>query len=559
MRKINRIYILALVLLAVLVASCGSSRKTAGESAPRLSYNDSRRLSYFLTEAASLESMGDYAGAFDLYEHCLEIDPSSAVACMGVAQGYAAMEQDSVALIYVEKASRLQPDNTYYMEALASLCMGMNQTDKALPVYERLSEASPGRTDVLLRLLSLYTDGKDWEKALSTITRMEQVEGTNERLALGKMQIYSLLGQKEESLGVLKNLSAEHPADPHYRVMIGNWLLNEKRVKEALQEFEGVLALDSTNQDAQMSMLDYYRAVGRDTLAFRIQESMLVNPDVSSRTKVALLANVVNDTLYYKGDSLLVADLLERMLAVPQKDAEIAEIYCGYAEEVMKMPEDSLIRLWQKVVDIDPEKDQYRGRIAFSYWKNNNYEGMRDACMAGAAYRPKKLIYYYLGALAHLGLDDRSKALKTLEKGIQTADLDEDNNIASDACELAGEMLWTEGRRKEAFGMFELSLKHSPENLSTLNNYAYYLCEYPGEDAESDYRRAEEMSAVTIKAEPGNATYLDTYAWCLYRLRRYAEAKIYIDEALRYADKEQDNTEIIEHQKLINRMNNRKK
>lgn len=107
--------------------------------------------------------------------------------------------------------------------------------------------------------------------------------------------------------------------------------------------------------------------------------------------------------------------------------------------------------------------------------------------------------------------------------------------------------------------MFELSLKHNPENVSTLNNYAYYLCENPGKDAEADYRRAEEMSAATIKAEPENPVYLDTYAWCLYRLKRYAEAKIYMDEAMRHLKDTEDNSDYLEHQRMINRMNNRKR
>ena len=45
--------------------------------------------------------------------------------------------------------------------------------------------------------------------------------------------------------------------------------------------------------------------------------------------------------------------------------------------------------------------------------------------------------------------------------------------------------------------------------------------------------KAEEMSYRTVKAEPNNATYLDTYAWILYQQKRYAEARIYIDQAVK--------------------------
>ena len=40
------------------------------------------------------------------------------------------------------------------------------------------------------------------------------------------------------------------------------------------------------------------------------------------------------------------------------------------------------------------------------------------------------------------------------------------------------------------------------------------------------------MSYRAIKAEPKNATFLDTYAWILFKQGRYSEAKIYIDQTL---------------------------
>ena len=60
-----------------------------------------------------------------------------------------------------------------------------------------------------------------------------------------------------------------------------------------------------------------------------------------------------------------------------------------------------------------------------------------------------------------------------------------------------------------------------------MNNYAYFLSKM-GEQLD----RAEEMSYKTVKAEPKNATFLDTYAWILFKQQRYAEAKIYIEQAL---------------------------
>ena len=79
----------------------------------------------------------------------------------------------------------------------------------------------------------------------------------------------------------------------------------------------------------------------------------------------------------------------------------------------------------------------------------------------------------------------------------------------------------------EAYAAYDSALVYKPDNIGALNNYAYYLSV---ERKQLD--KAEEMSYKTVKAEPKNATYLDTYAWILFEKGKYAEARIYIDQAL---------------------------
>ena len=68
---------------------------------------------------------------------------------------------------------------------------------------------------------------------------------------------------------------------------------------------------------------------------------------------------------------------------------------------------------------------------------------------------------------------------------------------------------------------------YKEDNIGALNNYAYYL------SVEREHLdKAEEMSYRTVKAEPTNGTYLDTYAWILFEKGKYAEARIYIDQAM---------------------------
>jgi len=54
------------------------------------------------------------------------------------------------------------------------------------------------------------------------------------------------------------------------------------------------------------------------------------------------------------------------------------------------------------------------------------------------------------------------------------------------------------------------------------------------------------MSGITIKAEPMNPTFLDTYGWILYEQGSYLMAKIYIEKAIEYS-KDNPSADIFEH------------
>ncbi len=91
-----------------------------------------------------------------------------------------------------------------------------------------------------------------------------------------------------------------------------------------------------------------------------------------------------------------------------------------------------------------------------------------------------------------------------------------------------GDILHEKGRNDEAFQAYDSCLQWKPDNTAALNNYAYYLSV-----ENKNLTKAEQMSYKTIKAEPENSTFLDTYAWILFQQKRYEEAKIYIEQAIR--------------------------
>jgi tetratricopeptide (TPR) repeat protein len=92
----------------------------------------------------------------------------------------------------------------------------------------------------------------------------------------------------------------------------------------------------------------------------------------------------------------------------------------------------------------------------------------------------------------------------------------------------------------ECYEAYDSALVYNPDNIGVLNNYAYFLSL-----TRENLDKAEEMSYRTVKAEPKNDTYLDTYAWILFEKGRYTEARIYIDEAMKNGG--ENSATIVEH------------
>ncbi len=99
----------------------------------------------------------------------------------------------------------------------------------------------------------------------------------------------------------------------------------------------------------------------------------------------------------------------------------------------------------------------------------------------------------------------------------------------------------TGAKAKELYAMYNKLLEIDPYNLMVLNNYAYHLATHRG-----DLKKAEEMSQITIREEPTNPIYLDTYGWILHLQGQDELAKFYLEKAASYVTDSNRDT-ILEH------------
>lgn len=522
--------------LTVIMVGCGSKGVVAarpeGRSVPvmhlpAISHNDSLRFKMYYYEAVKQQISGNYDAAYDLLEHCIGINPNAAEAYFMLSFYDGILKGDSAAFADVKKASELNPTNNAYLERIGVGYVSMGNLDEAIKAYEKLSRNSPERSDVLDFLAQLYSRQKDYDKMLDVLNRMEALEGASEDLTLAKMRVYSLQGKKEEEYNELKNMSEKHPNDMNYRVMLGNWLLQNGRPDEAGKLYLEVLQAEPENIMARMSMIDYYRTSGQAMRADSLQEVMLVSPKTPVDGKMALMRQVVADNEKNRADSTLVIDLFKKILKEPQETSDMAQLYAAYLT-LKKMPQDSISKVLETVLAISPDNVAARLQLIQAEWNKQDFDRVIELSNQALDYSPDELAFYYFLGFAYIQKDDDDSALEVLRRGVSQINDQSNPSLVSDFYAIMGDILHDKGDNEGAYAAYDSCLQWKDDNYGCLNNYAYYLSV-----ENKDLDKAAQMSYRTVQAEPDNSTFLDTYAWILFMQKKYAEALQYIDMAVK--------------------------
>lgn len=524
-------------LIAVVAAGgCGTSVRTtqpdarpaeAGQALPAVSHSDSLRFKMYYYEAVKQQISGNFDAAYDLLRHCLDINPNAAEAYFMLSFYDGIIESDSAALADVKKASELSPGNNAYLERLGGGYYSVNNIPEAIKAYEKLFKNSPERSDVLDILVQLYAKEKNFDKMLDVLNRMEALEGASENLTLAKMRVYSLQGKKQEEYNELKSMSEKHPNDMNYRVMMGNWLLQNGQLDEAYRQYLDVLQAEPENVMVRMSMIDYYRTSGQARRADSLQEVMLINPKTPVDGKMALMRQVVADNEKNGGDSTKVLNLFKKVLSEPQETSDMAELYAAYMT-LKKMPQDSISQVLETVLAISPDNVGARLQLLQAVWSEQDFDRVIELSRQALDYSPDELAFYYFLGLAYIQKDDDDSALEVLRRGVSQINNESNANLVSDFYAIMGDILHDKGDAEGAYAAYDSCLQWKDDNLGCLNNYAYYLSV-----ENKDLEKAARMSYRTVQAEPDNSTYLDTYAWILFMQEKYDEALQYIDMAVK--------------------------
>ena len=489
--------------------------------------DDSQRYDRLFLEAIIEREKGNDAAAFEMLRRCLDIRPDASEAYYYLAHYYLRMKDSDKALSAFKKASQLEPDNVNYLETLAQMYLQSQDLKSAIETFEQLSKAEPDREDILGMLVELYSnDESQYPKAIATLGRMEQLDGMSERISYAKAEFYHKMGNGKAAIAEMKKLADQYPNDLNYRSAYADMLLMNNNEKKAIDIYRGILREEPGNSKVLFSMRTYFKGQGNMVAADSMTVNILTASNANTDEKIYLLRQEVMDNENGGSDSTKIIRLFERTINTKDSDPSIGLLYASYME-LKKMPKADINRVLEDVLKKAPDNAAARLQLIADAWEKKDFGRVVTLCSAARQYNPDEMAFYYYQGVALSQQDKTDEALDTFKNGISVINEQSSPDIVSDFYSIMGDLLHEKGEKQQAFAAYDSCLQWKPDNLMCLNNYAYYLSESGG-----NLIKAEEMSYKTIKAEPQNATYLDTYAWILFRQERYAEAKIYINQTL---------------------------
>lgn len=293
------------------------------------------------------------------------------------------------------------------------------------------------------------------------------------------------------------------PDNYWYRRLLAMNYIRQNRQTEAIGQYEEIARRFPGRTDVLLTLAGLYDETGDYEKELRALERYGMMEDVSDDLKfqrfVCYLQMGELDSAYYESDD----------------PAQIIELLMSTTRDMIEHAETQLDRLrCRSLLDVTMNF----GDVVLSHEPD-----------LMEAYRQKSIAYFWLG--------ENEEAMDVLSKGLRNVRTDMDKAALFS---MRGDFYHTMEQKENMYADYDSTLIYDPDNINVLNNYAYYMAL-----DNRDLKRALSMSAKTLEAEPFSATYLDTYAWILFRMKRYNEALVYMEKALRYLDT--DNPEIYEH------------
>ncbi len=435
----------------------------------------------------------------------------------------------------VKTAVSLDPVNYWYSIQLAKIYEAQNDLDNAIKVYEELRGRYPQKPELYDDLIDIYIEKKELAKARQVVEDVEKFVGKNEATGLTRYNLLVYENKPQEAIEFLKNFDQEY-GTPRTSTLLGDYFSSKQIDSSALYYYNKALSMDPTYIPASFGQAEIYRIKGKFDLYFERMYPFFSNPDVDVKMKVSYMSQILSNPKFVATFKPQVDTMLNNLYNAHQNDTSVIYSYAVYLVQTGR-DENGLRILKDNLKHYPDSKEAHKQYLSLIYYLKD-WNSLIDNCDSALVFFPEEPGFLELKGIGLMQSKRIAESIDIFKKILKLSKGDSASTVRNLA--ILGDLYYESGDKKESFKYYNKTLKINPNHISTLNNYAYYLC---GEAR--NLKKAYKMSKKTIEREPDNPTYLDTYAWILHLLKKDIEAKAIIKHAMLYGGS--DDADILDH------------
>ncbi|WP_411275621.1 tetratricopeptide repeat protein [Daejeonella sp.] len=488
-----------------------------------LSQNDSLQAREIFFEGIHEKLMENYPQAAVSFKKVLDIDPANDASMYELANMSMAQNKPTEAERLIRNAVTVSPDNEWYWSFLADVYKKTNNISELLLVLEELIRLRPDKEESYYDRANAFMILKKTDQAVAAYDEIESKFGSSQDLTSAKQRILLQQGKPEKVEQELETQIKDNPDDVRNYLYLSEVYVKSGNRDKAIEVLNKAKAADPTNAMVRLALADNYKAMKQFDNTFIELKVAFADPKLSIDEKVRIVLSFF--PMFADFTARAYANELASIMTKTHPDeAKAFAIYGDVLFQDKKYKEardsyrkalklnDQIYQIWEQLLRIEVSQGDYQQAIA-------------DGEEALAVFPNQAELYLYTG-IAYSQTKKYDKAVSYLKNA---ADLEtEDKEIQAQIFSTLGDSYNALKKFKESDQYYDKALALNPDNSYILNNYAYYLS-LRGENLE----KAEKMSKRSVQIDPNNASSEDTYAWILFKLKRYAEAKTWIEKALR--------------------------
>ena len=539
-----------LVLLNIVMVSCQTTKVASETEAYKteLKGNDLRNYNYILSEAIKQKILGNYGQAIVYYKQCIDINPLSDAAMFELSSIYVFARDYPAALKYARKAVLIDGDNLWYRLQLANLYNTQEINDSSIIIYEDLVKKYPKKLDLMFELGNLYLEEKLYDKAISMYNRLEKNVGFQESVSIAKTKAYRSSGQKKHAENEINKITKMFPDNVNYQILLAELFYEqgekekaEKKYKELLKNFPG-------DDQVYLSIIRFHMANQEYIEMMKVVDSVIFDDNSRVETKFNLVVYLISDKELLSNIQELLGISLNKF---QKKYSEDIRILALLGDFYVKTGEYKIATMqFEEYINNDKGNYLVWEQLLFLFNILEETDNLYKYSYKAIKIFPEAPILYFFNGLACNEQGKNQEGIQVLYKGIGF--IENNNELKVQFYSLLGEAYKNLDQYEKSNSAFESALKIDPGNLIVLNNYSYYLS-LRGENL----KMALEMSKNCIESEPKNSTYLDTYGWVLYKMKKYNASEKYLKMAIEYNTNK--SFEIFKHYGDVNEKLNKSK